>query len=1468
VATPDGGIEITFGNSEVFALASTQADGDSAKTGIGQILDEEVIHAIHLKQLLKDWDGKGDAEDFLVQRAGERFNEVLNELGRDRFVDAFGSMMRGYYRKDVSNAEMIKFISSNPISVLNGYIESVRQLVQMQTRGEIGETVIQRIIGQVTEFFNEIVRSINSLVTSPEYNKSSLKAEVDSVASAFQAFINKTPEQTQQIAIESGITRQIEVESIPTFSEESPEAKTLSNLKVSMEKVDAASETKGGKPETQKVSEIAANWMESGGDERALQDAITENTNLSPANAAKVAKVIAKQYGIQQQIAETLPETTQGISVEGLPEGAVIPPEVDPKRPKTVLQRVIDATTGVRTKPVKLEVNEKTVLKQQIRLKAASFRQAKKAQQEQAAEVIESIKAMDIRGGIRPKQAAALMKRAALVNFASEKSVDNFISYAEKTIANANYDKDLADAKLAQKRAKELAKRDKVPDNQKEVLRNTNKVEVALLEDPREFADAVNHYLRAFKDVVSPEYLVVPDAELDSYLSAKKDEAENARAEIDFDTISDLAAKYGVPVSEVNNVLNAQDVEAVLATYANRVTHEGLISDKAKDSLSALRNYDPAGLTNTQRKLIDRLLSVDVESLNTDSRVAIIRAVDNVLVNNQTLGLQKFVDIAEGQSRAVKAAKDRTFKNQMPAWINVFSKKLGEVAGRETLLVGSESQRKIALSIQSVADTFRNVFGKDNLGKIKRLMGFYDLERGTQDFNTEMNKISETFAEFFTGIEKKYGDKAVSDTSGLYAEGIVGYLIQKFPNKSESDSITTRRSVILEDIAERRQSGDRDQIADAQVVEDVLNKLDGNSVQEIMKNLKREFPANHESVVWMKDTFLPQYKEFLKNFDENYNNQANNYDNPDYLPIKYKFRRLAELAPEDAKKFYNSSSLTPKQSANTIKRIDYTTLPSLKDNPASINYNLRSNVFSSLGEQLKRAYTSSGWTQVDAFMNSRAALEVFGNEANVQFVKDRLNLLKDSQDRKTYERDGASQLLDATSVLARKVGIGIALGGYGQALKQAPDQMATTIANTGRPDLQNQNTATLIRSKESRENAMQLLRKFSVGTRGDAAMGGAKFTNQMESSFSNLERFLVGGKWAKAKFYANKVADTWLILLKQSDFLAAASGWMTYYQAALEKAGVEFKGWSEEANLVDSDTARQEAAAYAESMIDIYQGSSDPTRMATFAQRGKTGYENAFKTIFLPFNSFVLQQRVRLLSDLREIKSKSTDPSSIQEAKRGLAGTLAGILIFHSIRRYALPALSGLGAASVYAMLGVDPEEPDEEKKQAEASFRLKQFYSEIAGNVLVGGFGGLVEQQTLEAMNQAAYYAARSINSDWILDDSGDVMEYAKWKKDKAPFWYYQDFKGGYDLGMFNIGFDQISTAVEATNKMNDPELMDTLTPEERRVIYLMGLSEWLYLMRLNDTDVARMIRRMGKETEATAKEREAEIRKIRSGR
>ena len=1250
----------------------------------------------------------------------------------------------------------------------------------------------------------------------------------------------------------------LDPEPTPSFAIDTPEAKTLSNLKASMDKVDSASEAKGGKPETQKVSEIAANWMEQGGDERALQDAIIENTNLSPVNAAKVAKVIARQYDIQQQISQ-------------VPSAAVIPETITPtpedrRRPKTTIQRVLDAITGVRIPPVKLLVNEKTALKDQIKLKAAAYRDAKGAQKETAASVVEAIKEMDIRGGIRPKQASALMKRAAMVNFASEKSVDNFITYAEKVVENANYDRDVADAKAAQKRAKEIAKRKNVAGPQKQVLEDIGKVEVKYLNDPREFAEAANYYMRAFKSPVSEGYLVVPDEEMNDYLSRKQEETQEGIKASDQGARERLAEKYGVPLDEVDAVMDAEDTQAALVQYAKREGMIGLINEKARDSIAALQIYNTAGMTVTQQELVAKILDLDVDGISLESRVQLIRNIDNILVNGQTNGVQKFVSAAEGQSNAFKASKNKTFTNQQRAWINIL---FGQTIGKKTRGVGAEDQKQIALGIQSIADTFRNIFGKKNLGLITQIMGFGDLLRGTKAFHTTMREITEETSKFFDGLTKRYSYKIISNNEGRTAEGVASYLIQQFPLKTEEESIATRRGVIAEDLNQKIRSGDSEATAEAELVSNILEKIDGNTTEEILANLKREFPANYEALMWYKNELLPKYKDFLKQFDENFNNQANNYNNPNYLPMGYAFAKAAELSPEAQRKIYNKTSLTQKQAANSIKRQDYDTLPKNQNGlPAAINYNLRTNVFNSLSDQLKKAYTSDGWTKVQAFVNSKDAIEVFGNEANREFMARRLELLQDSQDRRGYENDGFSRVLDGVAIFLRRLGIGIGLGGVGQVIKQAPDQIATTIANTGDVQLTMSNFYTMAFTTKERADAMKLMSGFSIAERGDAVVGGAEFSNPLESGFSNTEKFLRGGDWARIKDAARNISDVWLIALKKSDFWASSSGWLTYYQKKLEEEGGTFTNFAEEAELIKTDPMRQRAAYHAELMIDIYQGSSDPTRMARLSQRGKTGYENAWKGIFLAFNSFVLQQRTRMHSDLGDAMSKQVDPESKKLAKMGLSGTIAGILVFHMMRRYALPAISGMGAYAVYAMLGVDPEEPDEEKKKADAAFQLKRFYSEVAGNVLVGGFGSAVEQQTITALNQGAYILSRVINDEWIMDDEGEVMEFDKWKRDRAPFWYYESFKGGTDLGVFGIGFDQLANAQEALRKATDPELRDTLTTEEQRVLSLAAFSEILFLARLNDSDVARMFSRMGRETVAEAKERDAMIRRIQTGR
>jgi hypothetical protein len=322
---------------------------------------------------------------------------------------------------------------------------------------------------------------------------------------------------------------------------------------------------------------------------------------------------------------------------------------------------------------------------------------------------------------------------------------------------------------------------------------------------------------------------------------------------------------------------------------------------------------------------------------------------------------------------------------------------------------------------------------------------------------------------------------------------------------------------------------------------------------------------------------------------------------------------------------------------------------------------------------------------------------------------------------------------------------------------------------------------------------------------------------------------------------------------------------MTYYRAQLAKDGVAFQGWEKEAELLETDTARQDAASYAEQMTDIYQGSSDPTKMATFVQSGKSGWENLFKAIFVPFNSFAVQQRMRIYSDARDSFTKSGDTIA---GRFGLASTIGGLVAFHSVRRFALPAFTGLGVSMIYAAFGVDMDEPDEEKKAEDFAKRWRQFLGEFTANLLVGGSGQIVEAATIDTFNYAAYLIAMQTENETVLGEDGEIISFSQYAKERSPFWRYRSFDNAMSLGMFDIGLDQGKKAILETKTLMAPEEMENFTTEEQRLLYFAALSDWLYLMRLNDADFARMVDRARREIKSKSKENEREMARILSGR
>jgi len=1148
------------------------------------------------------------------------------------------------------------------------------------------------------------------------------------------------------------------------------------------------------------------------------------------------------------------------------PEAAVeAEPTVEPaaeapqKKPRpTTIQRLIEATTGVKRKRDLLTINEKTALKDQLKLGAKKRRLDAAQQKEFVKDLTAQLREETIRGRVKAPQLRAIVNKAMQVRFDNDASILSFLNYANKVIDNANYDRDVSDAKKAISSAKNLAKQKDIPAPVKDVLKEFAGINPREINNPGEFAAVLTEYMKGYGPVTAEDYVVIPDAEMQSYLNDLYTEIDATRQEAErqlyLRALSQELGREGITEDEAVDLLDMSEEEFTSMIEARkqdarderRVKRaealEAAINKISEEAQIALVNYKNPNPTDDTTEILDDMKRLNLSQLDVGARKEFIRAANSILVNNYFFGAQKFSATAKGQMGAAEAANDPNQIKRNEAMFNFLNSFLGERTGRA-----------LNLSVQSVADTFRNIAGKNGAPRLLVQMGMARLSKGTARANKINAEISDGIRERYLQIEDETKQK-ISDKQGMFSMGVAGNLIQIDPDETEAEGIQRIRKLIEEDIAVKERSPSRSDRESVPFIKKALDEVYADSVQGILENLKRTHIANYEALIFLKDQVLPEYKPMLKEHDELFNNQTDNYNNPNYLPIRYR-QVGSKVKPPDKVVITTGKDVSkPKQAANSIKRKKVTVLP--KD--SVIDYNLTKNVLNSLSDQISKANTNAAWQQIIAFLDSPDAEKAVGGAENLDFLNRRLAVLSNALAR-TYDGDGGSAIANTIANVTRRFGIGLALGGYGQFFKQYPSQMATTLANVGDPALIAESTRDL-----SSEGAMSLLRQYSIGERGEIA-GGTKWINQTEGNYGKIERFVEDGRWVVVSDAVERLNNVWLYALKKSDFLAAGSGWLSYYRKYLQDKGVEFTGWENESRLnAESDPIRLEAAMYAEQMIDMYQGSSDPTRMAELSQRGNNGYANLFKAIFMPFYSFVLQERLRMFSDARDAIFGDSDQR--KAAAKGLSGTIAGMITFNAARRFLLPAVYGLGASTIYALLGVDMDEPDEEKQKEEANLIWRKFRTELFSNIVLGGFPEIFESKAIDSINYMQYIIESQIENENALDDSGEVMPFDKYMKDRAFLYRYTGKGSGVNLGMLEIMPGQFAELSDRVKELSSQELADTLTPEERRVMFVAGVSELLYTMRLNDTDVARMIRQMNKDVIEQGKEREKAEKRLQN--
>jgi len=1074
-----------------------------------------------------------------------------------------------------------------------------------------------------------------------------------------------------------------------------------------------------------------------------------------------------------------------------------------------------------------VSVNEATALKEQIRMQARAAREAgidiRKQQAAFAASVGEALK--ELRGKVSPAQVSSLTTRAAKVNVTNHTVVAKYLNYVDRVLENANYAKDLSDARAARRAAKKVARNRKAPINHRQAMQMAAEVDVSLIEDPAMYAEAVNQYMAALAPTTAKRYSPMSSKELMDLMEKMGVQVDKAYKNLLMDEHG-LEVEGELSAKELYEALESEDIDK----YADNL--DAAKATELADRVAAMAGYRKIAIgeytnediSTPQQAIVTDLKAANTERMTLQQQADYIRSVDNIVMN----------DAFYGSAYAAAIARNSVLVDDA----------LKATAGKPVRRLFSP---RLARTFMSQSDAFRFFFGmKPVIGTVQNRMGMGDFIRGKKKWSDEMKVVGKKMSDFYNALAKKH--KTSYADGSMTAEGMVAFAIQGMPGLDPKQSFEVRKRIIQQDIKEKldmrgklKREGET-----AQIVFDRMF-ADANTAEELLDNLNSVFPAARQSIDFLISLSKP-YRDSIKENAEDMWNEPGDYDDPYYIPIKFRGAPGlgTSLDPAEPKSVANKS-LRPKQAKGTLARRGYKNLPTER----LIDYNVRHNAYATLSNDLYDVHTSRAQVRINEFLKLPDATSVFGSRENVGFVKDMMKKFLISQ----YEfQDDESQFMNKVANTIRSWAVPRALGGFTQVMKQLPEAaaQASTILG-GRVDLVFKDMLLVGRAKE-------LLDKYAIGDRA-GIQGGSKWEGRVKLHTAELEAAIQNRATDKIKSQTQKVGHVLMYSLAAGDALAAKGSWMALYEQQRARQGHKVTSWEQEAEMHDSDQERQDAAVYAESMIDQLMVSSDPAKMASISKKGKGGWENMGKAMLLPFSSFTLQALSRQSMDVADLASyAAARVAGNPRAEHIEAGMAARSLLAKSIGTATFLAMSIWAAGGLRDLLAAlwsdafdDDEEgnknliyattvvhamyllglmdvdvlrsfqkaertaikkdksklSDEKFEQSEAEKarvkNMKLFYTRMMTEMTMTGAQQTLSDKTVDFLNRLQYNTLVENNDPSVRLRNGGTMKFEYWLKDPANSTFYR-YGQGWDAGDVSLGLiDVVRQNYDAAEQQYD---------------------------------------------------------------
>ena len=962
----------------------------------------------------------------------------------------------------------------------------------------------------------------------------------------------------------------------------------------------------------------------------------------------------------------------------------------------------------------KVTVNEKTALKDQIKLEAKAAKDAVAFVKQLRTQISGRLKIMAGRGVISAKQASSILARYDKMNILNPVMRDRFVDYMSNVLQRAEY---LDKIREASKLRKAIKKASKSADNQAEVSKMAKDfagIDPSRVEDIDQYIENATQVLNSAARKTGDPLMRNPVnmANMANYIE-QEIEIQNEQIK------NEILSKYQelVDAGVLSSDMTINEIKRVVAAIENNESDSQAKVAEAKKALKDMMEEispvimqmvrtgedpftgEPIELTYEEKKALKSLTEMDLDNLSLADAVKVVEYANNFVANGITSGIVGMTELYNGSLEPGKLVK-KGFKS-IPIR-KYFMKGAGKVwaEGFATLpmlnkLYWGDTRRAIEVSEASGVTGISN--GKAKAIKIvdKAVKEYIAKFAKTKDFLASENVLERGMLAFMS-------------------RGVVGDEFQV------QDEYNRRKSLIEETIqALKDPENSTDlEIAKGEVAQEVYDKIlkGSKNAEEVRSKASK---TNVDAVDWWINEWSKHYEQMDEVSRNVYNTLLSRDSN--YTPDRFQLKEAPTATEEDFESsfFGNFEYVDTSKSGSLRQNNRITNLPEDKNGVKKriVNLDFDVNNVNALTSALIDVETAGSVMKAKGFVTSKDFSKLFSSKEDRDLYKKRIIKYVSRVKGGSYVDQNELAKMNKVINAIASFGVAKALFSLSQPLKQFVPPMLNTLAQTGRFDI-----------AELFKGGMEFIDNsgYPIANRGVGSQGELKSINRklVEAEKNLALRGLDG-----VADFSNAALE---LTLKNPDIYAARASWISFYMSELKKQGIKPSSinWS-------THKLNKQAADYAQSMVDSQQNISD-TDMQGEIFASKQPATVFLRRALLPLMTFTLNQKTRIWADIRTIGNEVSSKEDKLEAKKSLAGALVELTAFSAIS-FGVKELLYMTAQAIF---GVEEDDEEEEKKKrmmrqsaSTAQNFLRDFFlPPIAGMdaVASGGVNMLLEETGL----------------------------------------------------------------------------------------------------------------------------------------